>query len=137
MRTDELNRECAAVAVEWFTLRMRKKFSDPSLVFPSDWMPENGLAVLDDEDNLLAVAALYIDRKSPVAVAGWCIANPENRAKVSYQAVSLLMKVLPIYAKKCGAKYFLTMYGNAAINSILDRQDCLYAEMAQTRIKIL
>lgn len=137
MNTDEMRKEDAAMAVQWMTEKIRKTTQDTELSFPVDWVAETGLSVFDDEGKLLAVAILYLEKSSPVAVCGWCIANPSNTPAISHTAISLLMKAMPIYARKKGAKILLTLFGNRGINDILSRQGFLPGEFNETKLMIL
>lgn len=119
MRTEEMRRSDAEAAVGWMTQRIRKVSGDGRLVFPGNWMPETGMVVLGDGDEPIAVAVVYFDRSSPVAVCGWCVTNPENRRIRNAQAVRLLLSTLPAYARRNGAEYLLTTFGNRGINRIL------------------
>ena len=137
MRTDEMSVEEARLAVEWLTLRIRRKSGDDTLNFPSEWIPVTGLVVFGDEDRPLAVATLYLEQSCPVAVCGWCIANPENSARESFLAVKLLMQAMPVYAKRNGAKYLMTTFGNRGINRILDSLHFVSGEVSENKFKIL
>ena len=126
MRVDEMKREDALKARDWLTDRIRKNTGRPELEFPADWLPETGLSVFgresgsDQEERLLAVATLYLEKSSPVAVCGWCIGDPVNTARESDMAVRLLLGAMPNYARVHGAKHLLTMFGSRGINRICD-----------------
>ena len=137
MRTDEMGIEDVRCAVDWMTERIRKKTGNYTLSFPADWMPETGMVVVSGDSRLLAVATLYLEKSSPVAVCGWCVSNPENKPSESYSAVNLLMAAMPIYAKKLGAKYLLTTFGDRGINSILDKQGFINGETSENKFVIL
>lgn len=133
----EINVKNADCAVEWLTQRIRKKIGNDSLNFPADMMPKNGLAAFDDIGNLLAVAFLYIDKSSPVAVCGWCISNPKNHDKYSFSAISKIMAQMPEYAKSKGAKHLLTVFGDRGINAILDQLGFITGEVSENKFKFL
>ena len=95
-------------AVEWLTERIRRKSGNYTLNFPADWMPATGLSAFGEDGSLLAVATLYLEKSSPVAVCGWCVSNPANDVKTSYRAVNMLLEEMPEYARNKGAKYLLT-----------------------------
>ena len=145
MRTDELSVEEACLAVEWLSQKIRRRTGNNSLSFPSEWIPETGLVVFDDPSpqsgavtgRLLAAATLYLEQSSPVAVCGWCIANPENTVWQSQRAIKLLMAAMPVYAKRHGAKYLLTTFGNRGINRILDRTGFINGEVSENKFKVL
>jgi len=125
MRVDEMDREDALLAREWLTERIRETTGRAELEFPVDWLPETGLSAFGREhgetsERLLAVAMLYLEKSSPVAVCGWCIGNPGNGAKESDQAVRLLLGGMPNYARVHGAKHLLTMFGRRSVNRICD-----------------
>ena len=120
MRTEYMSVDDARIAVEWMTERIQKQTGDETLRFPSGWMPETGLTALDDDDRIFAVAVLYLEKSSPVAVCGWCVSNPENKASESEMAVRMLMSAMVPYARSKGARHLLTMFGNRGINRILD-----------------
>lgn len=137
MYTDEMSVEEARLAVQWMTERVRKKSGDGSLNFPSEWIPETGMAAFGDDGRVLAVATLYLERSSPVAVCGWCFANPENRPRESWRAVRLLMSVLPAYARRFGAKFLMTTFGNRGINRILDSRGFVHGENSENKFIVL
>lgn len=120
MRTEEMRSGDAKAAVQWLTRRMRKMTGNERLVFPENWMPNTGLTVLDAIGSPIAVAALYLEKSSPVAVCGWCVTNPEIRISDAGKAIRILMSALPVYARRHGAEYLLTTFGNRGINHILD-----------------
>ena len=64
--------------------------------FPSAMLPKTGLAVRDGNNATLAVATLYLEKSSSIAVCGFCVANPLNTRKVSADAVGLLMSAMPV-----------------------------------------
>ena len=119
MRTEEMRRSDAETAAGWMTRRIRKAGGDGKLVFPESWMPETGMVVLGDRDKPLAVAVVYFEKSSPVAVCGWCISDPDLRFSESRKAVRLVLSALPAYARRNGAEYLLTTFGNRGINRIL------------------
>lgn len=137
MCTAEMTVEDVRCAVDWMTERIRKKNGNDSLSFPADWMPETGLSVVSGDSRLLAVATLYLEKSSPVAVCGWCVSNPENRPSESYSAINLLMAAMPIYAKRLGAKYLLTTFGDRGINSVLDKCGFIQGETSENKFMIL
>lgn len=137
MYVDEMGKEDAQMAIDWLSEKIRQKSGNHSLTFPPDWMPETGMIAAEDDGKLLAVATLYLEKSSPVAVCGWCIANPANKAKESYKAVKLLLAVIPGYAKRLGAKYLLTTFGNRGINSILDQHGFISGETSENKFIFL
>lgn len=137
MRMDEMRIEDVRCAVDWMTERIRKKTGNYSLSFPADWMPETGMVVVASDNTLLAVATLYLEKSSPVAVCGWCVANPQNKSLESYSAINLLMAAMPVYAKRLGAKYLLTTFGNRGINSVLDKCGFIQGETSENKFMIL
>ena len=104
--------------------------------FPTAWLPETGLAV-HDRGRLLAAITVYLDRSSPVAVAGWCAAHPGNSCRQSRQAVERLLADLPDYVRSLGARVLLTMYGCRSLNRLLSGQGFQCGESSETKFKIL
>ncbi len=137
MRTDEMTVEDGRQAVEWLSMRIRKHTGNETLSFPSEWMPETGMAVFDGRCRILAIATLYLEKSSPIAVCGWCVTNPGNTPRQSRSAVKLLMSAMPAYAKRNGAKYLLTTFGNRGINRILDDLDFINGELSENKFKVL
>lgn len=109
------------LALEWLNARIRKNHA-AAPDFPADWLPQTGLAAIARSGTVLAVATLYLDKTSPVAVCGWVVSNLENTSSCSKKAIELLMLDMQIYAKNQGAKYLLSTFGNKGINHILDQQ---------------
>ena len=133
MQVYEMDYEDAGQAVRWITERIRITTGNDQLEFDGDWLPMTGLSAYDDRMHLKAVAILYLEKNSPVAVCGWCVANPENSIWQSREAVRLLMEKMPYYAKSQGAKYLMSMFGNRGINHILDGLDYINSETCETK----
>ena len=127
----------AGLGREFLTARISRKIGKAELEFPADMLPDTGLAAWDSQGRCLAVAYLYRESSSRVAVCGFCATAPENRARESYEAVTALMKAMPEYAGSMGAKYLLTTFGNRAINAILERNGYIPGETAHNKIKIV
>ena len=137
MRTDEMTVEDGRQAIEWITQRIRKHTGNETLSFPAEWIPKTGMVVYNGRSRIFAIATLYLEKSSPVAVCGWCIANPENTPRQSQTAVKLLMSVMPTYAKRNGAKFLLTTFGNRGINRILDSLNFINGEVSENKFKVL
>lgn len=120
MRTEEMRGSDAKAAARWITRRIRKTTGNERLFFPENWMPKTGLTILDETDSPIAVATLYLEKSSPVAVCGWCVTNPEIRISDAGKAIRILMAAIPSYARRNGAEYLLTTFGNRGINHILE-----------------
>lgn len=133
MQVYEMDYEDAGHAVRWITERIRITTGNDQLEFDGDWLPITGLSAFDDRMHLKAVAILYLEKNSPVAVCGWCVTNPANTARESDKAVRMLMEKMPFYAKEHGAKYLLSMFGNRGINKILNDLDYINAETCETK----
>lgn len=124
-----------ATASTWLNRRMKTKAPNAA-DFPRELLPVTGLAAWQN-DKLLAVATLYLERSSPVAVCGWCIADPDNPPGISYRAINTIMLGMPQYAQKHGAKYLLTTFGNRGINAILDNIGFQTAEYSENKLLII
>lgn len=108
----------AVRAGNWLNYRVQQKSGVAQAAFPREIFPATGLSFFAG-NSLLAVAFLYLEESSSVAVCGWCIANPANTASESAIAVQKLMSAMPEYARQKGKKYLLTTFGNRGINRIL------------------
>lgn len=127
----EADRRCAWL---WMNYRV-KKFAGKDLpLFPFELLPETGITAVNQQGEALAVAFLYIDKKAPIAVCGWCAANPENTLRTSREAVETVLRKLPEYAKECGAGYLLSTFGNRRINAMLREIGFVYGEQAETML---
>ncbi len=113
MTAADMTPEAAALAVKWLSIRS-------GAAFASDWMPQTGIAVYDG-DTIRAAVVVYLERTSPVAVLGWCAANPDNTARQSSAAVDLALSAAPGYARRMGATHLIGMFGNRALNRRLER----------------
>ena len=133
--TDEMDGIDRWLMTRWMDLRIRKAGADAP--FPGDILPRSGLAARDGHGNTLAVATLYLEREIPVAVCGWCAANPLNNRRQSAEAVKTLLAAIPVYARRCGAKYLLTTFGQRSLNRMLDRLGFSNGDVAETKIKVL
>lgn len=108
----------AVRAGNWLNYRVQRRSGIAEAAFPCDIFPSTGLSFFKG-NSLLAVAFLYLEETSAVAVCGWCIGNPANSASVSHLAVKELMAAMPVYARQKGKKYLLTSFGSKGINKIL------------------
>lgn len=105
--------------------------------FPSAMLPKTGLAARDENGNTLVVATLYLEKSSAIAVCGFCVANPLNGFRQSADAVKLLLADMPIYAKRCGAEYLMSVFGRKSLNKILDQLGFVPGETAETKFRRL
>ena len=119
----------------WLTEKIRRKSGSPAVSFPEEWLPSTGLSARVADGPLLAVATLYLEKSTPVAVCGFCVANPFNSARESERAVRALLSAMPDYAKKRGASWLLTTFGNRGINRILDEFGFIAGENSETKFK--
>lgn len=114
----------------WFNYRLGKKSGRKNCFFPYQLLPNTGLGAVDYNNRLLAVAFLYLEKSSTVAVCGWCIANPANSPHISKQAVELVLSQMPEYAKSYGATHLLSTFGSRSINRILRKNGFMMGEKA-------
>ena len=121
--------------VKMMETRMRQAIGNSDCRFDY-WMPKTGIGAFDN-GVLRAGIAVYFEFSSPVAVAGFCIANPDNTPQESYRAISLLLDALPGYAKRAGAKRLLTIFGNRGINRMLDRKGFTGGEAVEEKMLFL
>lgn len=133
--TDEMDGFDRWLLEAWMELIARKHGADGP--FPSAMLPKTGLAARDENGNTLAVATLYLEKSSSIAVCGFCVANPLNPFRISADAVKLLLAAMPIYAKRCGAEYLMSVFGKRSINRILDQSGFVPGETAQTKFRRL
>ena len=119
-------------AAEWMDLKIRKLGKNEKLEFPLALLPRTGLACYR-KGVLKAAAFLYLEKSSSVAVCGWIMANPGNSSASSHKAVQMLLAAMPDYARRHGAKYLLTTFGNRAVNKIADRLGFITGEKAENK----
>ncbi len=119
-------------AAVWMSYRICAR-SRMNLVFPSEWLPQTGLSCRADNGRLMAVATLYLDRTAPIAVCGFCIADPANTPRESADATRTLLEAMPGFARQRGAKWLLTTFGNRRINRMLDRIGFSTGEKAENK----
>lgn len=119
----------------WMEIIARKQGVDSP--FPSAMLPKTGLAARDEKGNTLAVATLYLEKSSTIAVCGFCVANPLNGVRQSADAVKLLLAAMPVYAKRCGAEYLMSVFGRKSLNRILDKSGFVPGETAETKFRRL
>lgn len=147
MKTDEYGKEPydvrpmdaidRATVARWLERHTAAKHPGTVGTFPIDLLPAKGLAARDGRGKLAACATCYLDRSSPVAVCGWCVGDPDNPPRRTYEAVRTLLAAMPDYARAHGARYLLTIFGNRGINRMLDQMDFLNGETCENKIKIL
>ena len=101
--------------------------------FPAAMLPRTGLAARDENGNTLAVATLYLEKSSSIAVCGFCVANPLAGFRITARAVKLLLAAMPIYARRCGAEYLMSVFGKKSLNRILDQAGFTPGETCQTK----
>ena len=132
---DEMNETDRTVMLKWMDDIARKHGVDSG--FPGAMLPVTGLAARDGNGRTLAVATLYLEKSSTIAVCGFCVADPANRFRQSAAAVKLLLSTMPIYAKRCGAEYLMSVFGRRSLNRILDRSGFIPGETAETKFRRL
>ena len=49
-------------------------------------------------------------------------------------AIRLVLSVLPVYARKLGAKYVFSVFGRGSVNRMLDRMGGETVESSETKI---
>lgn len=118
---DEMNALDRATFLRWMDRRIADAVGGDTPSFPAGWLPKTGLAARDRDGSPVAMTLLYLEKSSPVAVAGWCVSRPCLPAFEAASAVKLLLAALPSYARKLGAQHLMTIYGNRGINAVLDR----------------
>lgn len=106
--------------------------------FPAAILPWTGLAAVDEAGRTLAVAALYLERSSTVAVFGFCATDPEkSRTRQSGGAVKRLIAAMPAYAKQNGAEILMSVFGRRSLNRLLDKSGFIPGETAETKFRRL
>lgn len=123
-------------AGNWMNLKVRQRSGIEAAAFPVEILPKTGLSCFH-ENRLLAVAFLYLEKSSTVAVCGWIAANPGNTPSESNIAVKELMTAMPEYARQQGATYLLTTFGNRGINRIAREAGFLPGDKAEHMIMYL
>ena len=136
MTTREMDWDDRAMALLWMNDRIHNIRPDAH-DFPADWLPDTGLAAVDKFGKTIAVAFLYLEKSSPVAVMGWMAADPANVCRESHKAINLLVADIPLYAKRKGAKYLLSTFGNRSINSILEHHGFVAGEACENKFLFL
>lgn len=117
-------------AGNWLNMRVRQRSGIEAATFPVEILPKTGLSCFH-ENRLLAVAFLYLEKSSTVAVCGWCVANPANTPSESKLAVTELLKAMPEYARQQGATFLLSTFGNRGINRIARKMGFIPGEKAE------
>lgn len=135
MYTDEMNGIDRWLLAAWLDANIRKCGVDEP--FPGAILPRTGLAVRDDDGSTVAVAALYLEKSCGIAVCGWCCADPLGAARRNAEAVKLLLACLPVYARRCGAEYLMSVFGRKSLNKVLDKMGFINGEVAETKIRRL
>lgn len=105
-------------ALLWFSQKMTRA-AGKELALPDDMFPASGISVVGNGE-LLCILGVFFD--GPVCLAGWCITNPENSARLSHRAVSEAVDHIEYFASRRKVKHIVTMFGNRGINRILTRK---------------
>lgn len=136
MEIREMNEDDRGKLAGWLSLIGRKHGANAS--FPAAVLPWTGLAAVDETGKTLAVAALYLERSSTVAVCGFCAADPERGiARQTGEAVRQLLAAMPAYAKQNGAEILMSVFGRRSLNRLLDKSGFLPGENCETKIRRL
>jgi len=136
MEIREMNEDDRGKLAGWLSVIAGKRGAEGS--FPAAVLPWTGLAAVDEAGKTLAVAALYLERSSTVAVFGFCAADPEKRhSRHSGEAVKRLIAAMPAYAKANGAEFLLSVFGRRSLNRMLDKAGFLAGENCETKIRRL
>ena len=135
MYTDEMDGIDRWLLAAWLDESIRKNgVTEP---FPDAILPKTGMAVRDGDNTTIAVAALYLEKSSKIAVCGWCCADPCGPARRNAEAVKLLFAAMPAYARQQGAEYLMSVFGRRSLNKVLDNMGFINGEVAETKIRRL
>lgn len=121
-------------AVAWLNDRIKAHGFQEE--FPETVLPRTGLVCYED-GILRAVVFIYFEKTSSIAVCGWCIANPKNKPRSSYNAVKALFDAVPEFAKENGATMLLSTFGNRGINKIAKEAGFIVGEKAVNMFKAI
>ena len=132
----EMNEDDREKLAGWLSLIARDH--GVNAPFPAAVLPWTGLAAVDETGKTLAVAALYLERSSTVAVFGFCVADPEvGMSRQTGEAVKRLIAAMPAYAKANGAEFLMSVFGRRSLNRLLDRSGFVPGETAETKFRRL
>ena len=121
---------------EWLSLIARSRGVNGP--FPAAMLPWTGLAAIDETGATLAVAALYLERSSSIAVFGFCAADPaRSSSRQSGEAVRMLIDAMPAYAKENGGEFLMSVFGRRSLNRILDKAGFFPGETCETKFRRL
>lgn len=87
--------------------------------FPVDFLPETGVAVVDD-GKTVCVIPVYLESTSSVAVLGHFIAAGGVSPKKLHRAAALAIEAAKRFARAAGKKYVVAIFGRRSINKIAD-----------------
>ncbi len=115
---------------DWYSARIRMRL-------PEEWAPQTGLAVCDQAGTVLALALLYLEKSSPVAVFGWCVADPSLPPLQAGRAVRTALRAMPEYARSKGAVHLVGIFGSPGLNRELGRMGFVDGDRIQEKYKRL
>lgn len=75
---------------------------------PEAFLPTNGLIVEDADGVALAAGFLKLESSTPMAMLEWCVANNENKPRVSVEALAFLVGAARTMAKAMGRTTLFT-----------------------------
>lgn len=114
MKTREMTIDDLRCAIGW----MRRRYGGE---MPEEFFPKTGVAACRNDGKLLVVIPVYFEETSSTAVAGHCMACPENSPRESRLAVESAMREVVRYAAARGRRFLVAIYGKRSVNRIADR----------------
>lgn len=126
MKTREARETDFPLAAEW----MAKRYGEP---FPDDFFPKTGVVAEDDSGRVRAIIPVYFEMNSAVAVSGHCMADPENTARESYDAIDAALRAVVDFARRNKRKYLVSIYGNRGVNRMAGRIGMIPADIVEEK----
>ena len=87
----------------------------------------------DDSGRVRAIIPVYFEMNSAVAVAGHCMADPENTARESYDAIDAALRAVVDFARRNKRKYLVSIYGNRGVNRMAGRIGMIPADIVEEK----
>lgn len=99
-------------------------------VFPVDFLPVNGVVVLNDEVPAVIIP-IYMEASGTVAVPGHAIFNNDISPKILHQALGIALSKVIDFCRAEGRKYIISLYGRKSVNRAAGKLGFTDVDVAQ------
>lgn len=114
----EINDDTRKEALEWLDARVKKL---AGVGYPVQFLPPKGLCAISLDGKTTAILFVLHDPAAHIAVCCHAIVPPEQSPVVTFNSISCILQMLPVYARQdLGCSGIFATFGHRGMNRLLD-----------------